>query len=408
MQNKSILLVHRYYHPDTPAYATMLHKIAINLKSTGFDVDVFTSMPSYYGTKNIKPPKKEIIKGINIYRSRLLPEPNRAFLLRTFNSIIFSFLTFMKIIIGKKYALVTVATTPPIMISTIVKIACRIKGISYLYHCQDIYPEIAFFSGNLKNSLGYNILKKFDTHTCKKALKVVVLSRDMKNTLIERGVEEKNIAVINNFIRSTNIQEEIVDLKKFKIRAESFKIVFCGNLGKMQKLPIILSSFIKLIENTKLDIQLIFIGEGVLKSTLMRNSDVYLHNQIIFTGYQPLKKAVNFLKGCDLGLIPIAEGVHKTAYPSKTMTNLSCGLKSLVLVEEDSEMNEFFSTNNLGYTAPPNDEDAILKAFNYALKDGKSSALEKEKIKNIALDNFSEEHIMKLWTKTISKLVKVA
>ena len=42
-----ILIVYRYFWPDTPPYATMLRDISRWLAEAGHDVEILTAQPSY-------------------------------------------------------------------------------------------------------------------------------------------------------------------------------------------------------------------------------------------------------------------------------------------------------------------------------------------------------------------------
>ena len=53
MQSKRVLIVHRYFYPDTPTYARLLKKIADYI-SDKHQVNVLTTCPSYYGSENKK------------------------------------------------------------------------------------------------------------------------------------------------------------------------------------------------------------------------------------------------------------------------------------------------------------------------------------------------------------------
>ena len=77
-----LLVVHRYFYPDTPTYAKLLGKLAKFHSTYIKKVEVLTAMPSYYGSEKKSIPRNENYQGIKIKRVRLLPEARRNFLLR--------------------------------------------------------------------------------------------------------------------------------------------------------------------------------------------------------------------------------------------------------------------------------------------------------------------------------------
>ena len=99
--SKRILIVHRYFYPDTPAYALILKKMAEEWVKEGHSVSVLTTFPSYYGSSINNVKKEENIGGININRIKLFPEKNRNILSRLFNTILFALITYLKILYRK-------------------------------------------------------------------------------------------------------------------------------------------------------------------------------------------------------------------------------------------------------------------------------------------------------------------
>ena len=84
-----ILLVHRYYWPDTPAYAQMLHLMAKRFVEAGHEVTVFSTQPSYNDAVADKLPSKQVVDGVTIYRTPLMKEQKTKLLVRAINVVLF-------------------------------------------------------------------------------------------------------------------------------------------------------------------------------------------------------------------------------------------------------------------------------------------------------------------------------
>lgn len=396
----NILLVHRYYYPDTPAYAVMLKDIAERL-SVNHKVRVLSSYPSYYGssTKGIK--KKETVNNVQVNRIKLLPEKNRNFSARLANTLLFAIAVFFKILFRPKYDVITVATTPPIIMAMVVRVACFIKGSKYIYHCQDIYPEIAFYNGNLKSKPVFKALRKIDKRNNIKAEKIVVLSNDMKDTLVqERQIYPDKIEIINNFIRTNANSKEEFSYKDYGLETSDFKIVFCGNLGKLQNLYTIIDLAKTLQDYPK--IKFVFIGNGVESEKLKAQAGDLLNKTVFFLGYIKSDIAINALKQSHLGVVSISEPTYKTAYPSKTMTYLNAGLPTMAMVNDRSQLANFITENNLGIVVKPNDIKSmkikILEYYNGQVQ------FNSNHIYKIAHNTFGREPILNKWSELIKSI----
>ena len=68
-----ILLIHRYFWPDTPPYAVILKKIARRLATDGHDVTVLSTQPAYKPElANEVQPSVEVIDGYRVVRISLI------------------------------------------------------------------------------------------------------------------------------------------------------------------------------------------------------------------------------------------------------------------------------------------------------------------------------------------------
>lgn len=399
-KNKKILLVHRYYYPDTPAYAVMLKKIAEHLAKHN-RVDVLTSYPSYYGSSNEGVRKKEQRDNVSITRIRLLKEKRRKLSIRLMNTFLFSFFLFFIILFRKKYDVITVATTPPIIVATMIRLISRVKGNKYIYHCQDIYPEIAYYNNNLKSEILFKFLRRIDRKNNIKASNVIVLSEDMKNTLVnEREIKPDKISVINNFIRT-----EIDNLNRFEFEDYGFTnadfiLTYCGNIGKLQNLD----SIIKLAQSTAdyPNIKYVFIGEGVEKQKLIKKSGKLIGKTIYFMGYLKSDLAVHALRQSDLGIVSISDPTYKTAYPSKTMTYLNAGLPIFAIINEQSELANFILKQDLGVVVNSTNIDEMKKVLMLAYQNCHN--FDRKKIRKVAQKEFGVQTVLAKWSQLIENL----
>ena len=182
-----ILLIHRYFWPDTPPYAIILKKIAGRLAKDGHEVDVLSTQPSYKPkTHRPSQPARESLDGYSIWRSRLLPSGWRIPGVGALNMFLFAVTVIKHALLQRNYDAVMISTSPPVLAGLSARIAAWICGAKMLYHCMDIHPEIGRLSGEFKNRRIFELLKSVDLKTCKHAHRTIVLSDDMKNSFLAR------------------------------------------------------------------------------------------------------------------------------------------------------------------------------------------------------------------------------
>lgn len=354
-----VLLVHRYYKPDSAPYASILSDICDILESKSFKVDILSAQPSYKSTDNTKkfPFKSVTESGARIYRLPVCYIASSQKLAKLLNFVWFPFAVFWSICFSKKYDLISVSSSPPVLLAFAVAVACKIRGSKLIYHCMDIHPEIGKISGEFNGKYVYKVLSWMDSITCLFAAKIIVLSGDMKKSLLKRSAElAKKIEIINNYNLS-ELQSDTGGLGK-KDRLKK-RVIYAGNIGRFQNLDTFINA---LKENPPLDnLELVFLGEGeALDGLKVLAKDI---ESVKFIAHQSLEVANTLISESDLAIVSLEEGVIQYAYPSKTMTYLHQGTPVLAMVEKESELADFISSNVLGCVVCPGDTDAIYQAY---------------------------------------------
>lgn len=216
-----------------------------------------------------------------------------------------------------------------------------------VYNVQDIFPqnmkEIDSFSSS---SLIYKVMNYMQCKGYKKASRIITISSDMKQTLIECGVDEANIDVIYNWSYSdTPIEISDKDnafINKYDLDVSKVNVIYAGNIGRMQNVEVIINAA-KLIKN-KDNIHFYIVGDGVYKRKL-ETLAVDCKN-ITFLPFQNPELAESIYKAATINIIPLAKGVIKTALPSKTATCLRANKGIIFCIDKDSEFAKIVSCYN--------------------------------------------------------------
>ncbi len=195
-----IVLIHRYFWPDTPPYAHILKQIALHLGEAGHEVTILTCQPSYdrwqgpaCACAGVARPQR---RGAPL--ARLSRPPLRVWSRRSILSSSARDLMLAGLRLGR-VDVVMAASTPPIAVAKVGSWLARRCGARFVYHKQDIYPEVVLASGILRPGRLASLLRWIDARTDRAADQVVVLSEEMAKTVRARGVDADRVAVINNF-----------------------------------------------------------------------------------------------------------------------------------------------------------------------------------------------------------------
>lgn len=350
-----ILAIHRYYWPDVAPYGVMLKALAAHWASQGHSVSVSTAVPSYGAGKAKRTSVCESShEGVAVRRIRIGSDQRSAFS-RLVNAIAFSVITAGQVALGRRRDLVMCSTVPQVLLAYMVSLACRLRRTRFLYHCMDLHPEIGAISGEFAAPWRYRFLMRLEKATCRRAWAIVVLSEDMRLTLIQRDQRlAAKIHVIENFDLPPDVDQSDIAKPMPRPSPGVIRICFTGNLGRFQGLEQVVDVVLR--GPAELDaLELVLMGDGAVADALRkrwRHAPVGVRSRLRFLPHSPRGEALALMRSSDYGLVSLVPGVIRFAHPSKAATYLAQGLPLLVAVEEDSELVRSVLHNGTGRHLP--------------------------------------------------------
>jgi len=386
---RSFTIVHRYFWPQNYPYATMLKDIAETVGGSYQDVLVLSSQHEDQDQERRKSNFDQTQFRFDVLNME--PERHLGILGKALSMARYVFWLGLQLL-SSKSDVVMVATTPPIFAAVCVRWVAKIKKFKYIYHCQDIHPEAMSVNGDIKSQWLYRLLKKLDKKNVDAAAKVIVLSEDMKRTLALRGSDVSHVEIINNFIFDYSDAPSSLD-------SEKVKFLFAGTMGRFQNLEMLVRSLDRV--RGRSDVEFHFMGDGAAKSKLESLKAELSLDNVFFHDHRSVEEALDAMNSSHFGIVSLAKGVSKVAYPSKTMMYLGSGLPILALVDRDSEIFSFINENKLGLAVEPDSVESISKAIEELLSVDDSSVYSRDRVKRIANEYFSKKVILEKFSKAL-------
>ncbi|EMI56508.1 glycosyltransferase family 4 protein [Rhodopirellula sallentina] len=402
-----ILLIHRYFWPDSPPYASLLRKIGEHLAGEGHRVTVFSTQPSYkIEVENARRPYRESLGDIDVRRCRMIPEKSRAGWLRAANSVWFAWQILWHLMVhGGRYDIVMCSTVPPVLTGAATSLGSRIRGCRFVYHAMDIWPEVANLSGQMSKGWAYRILRGIDTRTCRKASSIVCLSEDMLRTFLRRDESlDANTQVIGNFeLPSYDENSKDVVISGLRKSSDRFRVLFAGNLGRYQALDDVVRAA-SLVQNP--NVEFVLMGAGASLGSLRELAKALgcLDRSLFFMPHQDVTVAKQLMKDADLTLVTLSPGVSSVAYPSKTLTLLAMGCPIGVMMESDCELSQMVRQQGLGFAVDCGDSQGMADAVDRLAESPHELAAIRERVLKVAADRAVPSAVMPAWSRLISKL----
>lgn len=385
----------------------MLRSIAGRLVKDGHEVIMLSEQPSYKASDGEHTlPAREEIDGIQVHRLPRLPLWGKSGLVKAISKLIFPLRAYFYCVrnFGKKTTidLVWTATIPPVLSGAIGLRLAKRYSAKFLYHCQDLYPEIALHMGMVKpGSMIARLMDTAEKKTRAQADLLVSLSDDMESTVREMVGPLKNQRVLNNFL--------LDDFKKDKTKqttsaqlfpaGDTTNIVFAGNIGNFQGLETITQVLVNLGEQGK-HIHLTFMGEGKALAeikTIAQNA-----SNISFVGHMPFAKAQAMIAQADYGLVSLEPEIYKFAFPSKTLTYLGLSIPLVVVVEPESQLVQSIKSHEIGFYAEGGSEEQIAAMLQAITANAETKARHRDSATKYYEESCSREHVLDNWSDLIA------
>ncbi len=340
-----VTIVYRYFWPDTPPYAEMLKHISAWLAEDGHDVRILTAQPAYKPEVGVGfQPAREFIDNVEVIRLPLLAEDGKSWK-KILNSLLFVIQCFFRILFGRKSELVWTATMPPVFQAFAIMLAGKVRGARFLYHMQDIHPEISIASKLMKPGIITRIMTTIDRFTQGFAWRIVVLSEDMKQSIAARGIKKDRVIVVRNF--SLGAGEDEGKKAAAPDRKSMVRFVFAGNIGRFQNLEALLDAFATVDGQ---GVELLLLGDGRAKPQLIEQVTNNGISNVVFHGHLDASDAFDMMCECHVGVVSLLPGLYKYAYPSKVLTYMAANLPILALVESESILAGILDEHQIGYS----------------------------------------------------------
>lgn len=216
------------------------------------------------------------------------------------------------------------------------------KGIPVIFNVQDIFPENAVYSGKMKaDGFVYKCFVVMQRHAYRYASKIITISEDMKDQLVEIGADAAKVEVVYNWsYRDTMYSPEEIDYSCLEgiIDRNKFNVVYAGNIGLMQNVEIVIRAAAQMKDEK--DICFHVIGDGMYRKKLEQLADDLQADNVHFHDMMSTDCAPAIYSAADVNVIPLAKDIYRTALPSKTATCLACGKPIVFAIGQDSKFGQ--------------------------------------------------------------------
>jgi glycosyltransferase involved in cell wall biosynthesis len=339
MAGKRILIFTNHFYPEN----FRVNDVAFELAKNNFNVTVLTGIPDYpqgrfYKGYGLFKKRKEIVHGVKVIRIPLIPRGKDSLFMLSLNYLSYAIcLTIWSffICLFHKFDSILVHHTSPVFLGVPAVMIKKMQKIKLYFWNLDIWPESVTETTGLKLTLIVKLLNKLVSFIYRNSNKILISSRAFKPSVMNRGIDEKNIIYFPNWAEDVFIDSEVtaIDLSSYGVDESALKIMYAGNIGEAQDPENILKA-IELVSKSGYPVNWLFVGEG-RKFEWMKNSmeRMNLKQQVYFLGQHPVEQMPSFFRAADVMFLSLKnQKIFTYTAPAKLQAYMASSKPVLAMI----------------------------------------------------------------------------
>lgn len=341
-----VLIYGMNYAPEPTGVGRYTGEIGSYLAKQRVEVEVVTAVPHYpgWGVRSNYRNRYSVehLEGTRIVRCPLLLKTDMRGLWRVLAPLSFA-LTSCPVVIWRILTTrpdTVLCVEPTLFAAPAAILASKIIGARTVLHVQDLEIDAAFAVGHIRGRILQKFASVFERIVLRAFDRIVTISSRMRERIVSKGVIPQRVNLVRNWVDVANIRPLNISSayrSELGFSDEHFVVLYAGNIGPKQALPIVLEAAEQLSVNSK--IRFVIAGEGPDKSRLMA---LYGHlSHVKFLSVQPEERLCDLLNLADVHLLPQDRGAADLVLPSKLGGMLASGKPSIVMADPGTELYEF-------------------------------------------------------------------
>jgi lipopolysaccharide/colanic/teichoic acid biosynthesis glycosyltransferase/glycosyltransferase involved in cell wall biosynthesis len=321
-----LLVVNRFFHPDTSATSQLLTDILDALDARGFAITVLTGRHSYLNTGAVLP-ARAWRGGIEVRRLRDTGCGRFSLPGRALDCASFMASALLALLVRARPGDVILAKTDPPLLSVPAWVAARLTGARLVNWCQDLFPETAAAMGvrPARGPLG-DTLRAVCNASLRGAEMNVVLSEGMAARLAAERVPRQHLTVIPNWADGERIRPlapQDNPLRAAWGQGDRFVVGYSGNLGRAHAVEPLVELIALLADEPGL--AFLFVGAGAGYRPLRAAIAARGLENVVFRPYQDQALLPQSLTVPDIHLVTLRPEWEGLVVPSKLYGALAAG-----------------------------------------------------------------------------------
>ena len=265
-----------------------------NLSNYGHEIHLIVPKTEFH-------PLNNNIKLYFITRIDFIP-----FIIRAPLQVILSTLNCLKILMKKKIDIIYIRSFHFALAAILLS---KIYSVKVILEVNGLKTDELDAQKNCLNIISKKIIGSLETLAERNVDAIRVVTREIKNDLVSRGVDEKKIKVIENGANVNifkPIDKKAISLFKQKIGINSLDkiVIFVGSFYSWQGIEYLIQAAPNILEvNT--NVRFLIVGDGIMKTKWIQLvNELKISDKFIFTGRVPYEAVPSYINTSDICVTP--------------------------------------------------------------------------------------------------------
>jgi colanic acid biosynthesis glycosyl transferase WcaI len=344
-------------------------QVCEGLVRRGHEVEVITTFPHYERFRRWEEHKgklaqRESYRGMEVLRLYVYARGNKTMVGRLISYVTFNALATAARLLSRSKVDVVLCTNGSFFTGVSAYLTGLLKRAPFVYNVQDLYPEVAVRTGQLRNKLAIKLLDRTADFMYRKAAHVSVITPSFRDYLLAQGVPGHKISVIPNFVDTEFIRPlpKVNELSLAHDLADKFVVVHAGNVGHVYGLETMLEVARRLVSSHE-DIVFLIVGDGVAKAELQATADRLRLSNVRFLPFQPVEALPLLRAAADVQVALYKRGSADYSMPSKVYEIMASGRPLLASADAGTDLWKLVETTGCGMCVTPEDADDLAGAL---------------------------------------------
>ena len=286
-------------------------------------------------------PARERWRGVDIIRIPTLGLGKKAKWRRAADFACFLACCVLRLLVVPRQDAVVALTSPP-LISLVGALFTRLKGGHFYFWVMDLNPDEAIAAGWLhEDSAAARCLQSLLRYSLRRARRVFVLDRFMKERVLRKGIHEEKLVVVAPWSHDDAIRYDAEGRDAFRAEhglAGKFVVMYSGNHSPCHPLDTLLAAAERL--KGRGDIAFCFVGGGSEHRKVREFAAARGLGNVKCLPYQPLGKLSASLSAADMHAVVMGEPFRGIVHPCKVYNILAIGVPILYVGPAESHVTD--------------------------------------------------------------------